>query len=59
MASFQAKISWGRPRKREKNNKKKSFRCVPTQLVIENSKKIAKKVKKLKTTILPSFFKPK
>ena len=45
IASFQAKIGWERPRKRE--NKKKSFRCVPTRPIIENSKKIAKKFKKL------------
>ena len=46
MASFQAKICWGSPRKRE--NKKKSFRQVPTRPVIENSKK-------LENTILGSF----
>ena len=34
------------PRKRE--NKKKSFQCVSTRLGKENSKKIAKKFKKLK-----------
>ena len=33
-ASFQAKISWERLRKRE--NKKKSFQRVPTRSVIEN-----------------------
>ena len=32
-----------------------SFRFVPTQGVIENSKKIAKKFKKLKSTIMASF----
>ena len=46
MASFQAKIWWGRLRKRE--NKKKSFRWVLTRPVIENSKKIAKNFEKLK-----------
>ena len=35
IASFQAKIGWERPRKGE--NKKKSFQCVPTRPVIENS----------------------
>ena len=53
MASFQAKICWGRPRKRE--NKKKSFRQVPTRPVIENSKKIVKNFKKLENTIMGSF----
>ena len=42
IASFQAKISWKRPRKGE--NKKKSFQCVPTRPVIENSKKNSKKI---------------
>ena len=46
MASLQAKISWERPRKREK--KKKSFRRVPTRPVIENSKKKSKKIQKIK-----------
>ena len=45
MASFQAKIGWKWPRKRQKY--KLSFRFVPTQGVIENSKQIAKKFKKL------------
>ena len=44
MASFQAKTRLERPRKCE--NKKKSFRLVLTRLGIENSKKIAKKLKK-------------
>ena len=42
MASFQAKIVWKRPRKY-----KLAFRFVPTQRVIENSKQIVKKFKKL------------
>ena len=46
MASFQTKIGWKRLKKRE--NKKKSFRWVPTRPVIENFKKIAKKLTKLK-----------
>ena len=44
MASFQAKTGWKRPRKRKK--KKLSFPSVPTRREIENSKKIAKKLKK-------------
>ena len=53
MASFQAKIGWKRSRNRE--NKKMSFRLVPTQRVIENSKKIAKIFKKLKNPVMASF----
>ena len=53
MASFQAKIGWERPRKGE--NKKKSFGYVPTRPIIKNSKKIAKKFKKLENTIIVSF----
>ena len=53
MASFQAKISWERPRKNE--NKKKSFRRVPIRPKIGKSKKIAKKFKKLNKTIMDSF----
>ena len=53
MALFQAKIGWKRPRKRE--NKKLSFRSIPTRRVIENSKKIANKFQKLKNTIMTSF----
>ena len=45
MASFQAKIGWEWPRKRQKY--KLSFRLVSTQCVIENSKQIAKKFKNL------------
>ena len=50
MNSFQAKIGWKRMGKRE--NKKLSFRFVSTRFVIENFKKIAKK---LKNTIMDSF----
>ena len=32
-----------------------SFRSVPTRSIIENSKKIAKKLKKLKNTVMASF----
>ena len=44
MDSFQAKIGWKRMGKRE--NKKLSSRFVSTRCVIENFKKIAKKIKK-------------
>ena len=53
MKSFQAKVGWKRKGKRE--NKKLSFRFVPTRCVIENSKKITKKFEKLKNTIMNSF----
>ena len=53
MRSFQAKVGWKRMGKIE--NKKLSFRFVPTQCVIENFKKITKKFKKLKNTIMNSF----
>ena len=43
MASFQAKIGWKRQRKKNKN-----CRSVPTRSIIENSKKLAKKLKKIK-----------
>ena len=52
MASFQAKIGWKMPGKRIK---KVSFRFVPTRREIQNSNKIAKKLKKLKNTIMASF----
>ena len=53
MASFQAK---NRLEKAGKERKQKlSFRSVPTQSVIENSKKIAKKFKKLKHTFMASL----
>ena len=56
MASFQAK---NRLEKEEKDIKQKlSLRFVPTRRVIENSKIIAKKLKKFKYTIMASF-KPK
>ena len=53
MKSFQAKVGWKRMGKRE--NKKLSFRFVPTRCVIRNFKKITKKVEKLKNTIMNSF----
>ena len=52
MDSFQAIIGWKMMRKREK---KLSFRFVTTRRVIENSKKIAKKFKNSKNTIMASF----
>ena len=51
MASFQAKIRWKMPRKR-KIKIIGPFRSVPTQRVIENSKKIGKK---FKIAIMASF----
>ena len=51
MATFQAKTGLKRPRKRENNN----YRFVSTRYVIKNSKKIAKKFKKLNNTIIASF----
>ena len=54
MASFQAKIGWARQIKRENKN----CRSVPTRRVIENSKKIAKKYKKLKSPVM-AYFQPK
>ena len=46
MKSFQAKVGWKRMGKRE--NKKLSFRFLPTRCVIENSKKKKKKIQKIK-----------
>ena len=52
MATFQAKpVGKGRERERKKN----SSRWVPTKPVIKNSKKIAKKFKKLKNMIMASL----
>ena len=47
MNSFQAKVSWKNIRKREIKFIV-PFRSVPSRCVIENSKQIAKKFKKLK-----------
>ena len=47
MNSFQAKIGWKKMRKREIKTIV-PFRFLPTRCVIENSKQIAKKFKKLK-----------
>ena len=53
MASFQAKIVWKRPRKREN----KIYRFVPflPDALQKIPKKIATKLKKLKNTITASF----
>ena len=51
MASLQAKIG----RKTQRKRKNKNYRSVPTQRVIQNSKKIEKKFKKFKNTITASF----
>ena len=54
MNSFQAKVGWKNMGKREiKFNF--PFRSVPTRCVIENSKQIAKKFRKLKNTVVASF----
>ena len=56
MASFQANVDWKSKRKREnKYYRSVPFRSVPTRSVIQNFKKIAKKVKKLKNTVMASF----
>ena len=47
MNSFQAKIGWKKMREREIKIIV-PFRSVPTRCVIENSKQIAKKLKKIK-----------
>ena len=53
MASFQAKIGWKRPRKRKnKNYRSVSFQPNAKQKI---KKKIAKKFKELKNTIMASF----
>ena len=53
MASFQAKIGWKRPRKREnKNYHSVSFLPDVYQKI---TKKIAKKFKKLKSTTMTHF----
>ena len=54
MNSFQAKIGRKMMRKRE-IKVIVPFRFVPARCVIENSKQIAKKFKKLKNTIVASF----
>ena len=54
MNSFQNKKGWKQMRKREIKIFV-PFRSVPTRYVIENSKQIAKKFKKLKNIIVASF----
>ena len=54
MNSFQAKIGRKQMRKREIKIIV-PFCSVPTRCVIENSKQIAKKFKKLKNTVVASF----
>ena len=54
MDSFKAKIGRKRMRKRE-TKIIVPIRSFPTRRVIENSKKIAKKLKNLKNTIIASF----
>ena len=51
MASFEDKIGWKRSRTRENKN----YRSVPTTSAIQNSKKIAKKFRKFKNTIMATF----
>ena len=51
MDSYQAKIGWKRMRKSENKN----CRSVPTPREIEILKKIAKKFRKLKNTIMALF----
>ena len=51
MASFQAKIGCKRQRREEK---KLSFRFIPTRHRIENSQKIAKKIKKYRYGFISS-----
>ena len=53
MASFEAKIGWKMPRKRE-YKKYRSVSFLP-DAKIENSKKIAKNFKKLDNTIMATF----
>ena len=55
MVSFQAKTGWKVLSRREnKNYRSVPFRSVPTRREIENFKKIAIKLKKLKYTIMAS-----
>ena len=51
MPLFQVKIGW----KMQRNREYKNYRSIPTRREIENSKKIGKKFKKLKNTIIASF----
>ena len=53
MASFHAKTGWKRPRKWENKNYRSALFLPDAKLKIP--KKIAKKLKKLKNTIMASF----
>ena len=60
MSSFQAKIGWERPRKRENKNKNKIFLMGSYKARSRKfKKKIAKKLEKIKKTPLWHLFKPK
>ena len=54
MASFQSKIRWRRPRKRDNENYS-SDPFLPTRPIIENSKKIATKFINVINTHMASF----
>ena len=54
MASFQSKIGWRRPRKRDNENYC-SDQFLPTRSTVENSKKIATKFVKVINTHMASF----
>ena len=54
MASFQSKIRWRKPRKRDNENYC-SDPFLPTRPIIENSKKIATKFVKVISTHMASF----
>ena len=51
MAAFQAKTEWKTLKKRENKN----YRFVSIRRIRDNSKKIAKRFKKLKNTVMASF----
>ena len=56
MAAFQAKTDWKTLKKGEnKNYRFVSFRFVSIRRIRDNSKKIAKKFKKLKNPVMASF----
>ena len=56
---FSSQNRSGKAEKERKKKKKKSFLCIPTRLVIENSKKIAKKFKKVKKNPVMTSFQTK
>ena len=51
MASFQAKIGWKRPRKRENNN----YRSVPFRSYLKRSRKFKKNSNNKKNNIMAEF----